>query len=208
MEEEWRDVPNYEGLYQVSNLGRVKSFARKYCIERILKTINSSKGYLIVNLCKNKKHKQFLVHRLVAEAFIPNPENKPCIDHIDTNKENNKITNLRWVTNKENNNNLTLKKYSRASKDKWQNPIIRRKMMESANKRRKPIVQLNMDYSFVRYWDSAYDVERELEYNHSNINSCLKGKYNSSNGYIGKTKKRSSINYYLFLIRFLESLEI
>ena len=96
----WKDVVGYEGLYQVSNMGRVKSL--NYGRERILKASDNGSGYLYVALCKKGKYKNFLVHRLVAMVFISNPENKPCIDHIDTNKRNNKVENLRWVTHEEN----------------------------------------------------------------------------------------------------------
>ena len=115
MEEEiWKPIKDYEGLYEVSNLGRVKSLnyrgTRK---ERILKNTERSNGYLAIGLIKNGKTKMFRVHRLVAEAFIPNPENKPCVDHINTIRDDNRVENLRWVTYKENNNNpLTKKKYS------------------------------------------------------------------------------------------------
>lgn len=110
----WKDVQGYEGLYQVSNLGRVKSVGRfvdrlasGHCWqkERILKLHKKHNGYLGVILCKDGKSKNFKVHRLVAIAFIPNPENKPYIDHINAIKTDNNINNLRWVTCKENMNN-------------------------------------------------------------------------------------------------------
>ena len=109
----WKDIQGYEGLYQVSNLGRVKSLGRNikkpllksgYCWqeERILKPYKNRKGYLNVRLCKDSRTKDFQIHRLVAIAFIPNPENKPQIDHINADKTNNNVNNLRWVTCKEN----------------------------------------------------------------------------------------------------------
>ena len=115
MEEEiWKPIKDYEGLYEVSNLGRVKSLNyRKTGKEKILKNIECNNGYLKVGLIKFGKCKMCSIHRLVAEAFIPNPEDKPCIDHINTIKNDNRVENLRWVTHKENNNNpLTKKKYS------------------------------------------------------------------------------------------------
>ena len=108
--EVWKDIIDYEGLYQVSNLGRVKSVDRivnndkkKYKLKGILlsKCI-SKKGYYIVSLCKNSKSKTFLVHRLVSNAFIKNNLNKPCVNHIDGVKTNNKVSNLEWCTYKEN----------------------------------------------------------------------------------------------------------
>ncbi len=100
----WKDIQGYEGLYQVSNLGRVKSLVRGYYWqkERILKPCKHIKGYMLVSLSKNEKEKTFRLHRLVAIAFIPNPENLPQIDHINADKTNNSVNNLRWVTAKEN----------------------------------------------------------------------------------------------------------
>lgn len=95
----WRDIKNYED-YQVSNFGRVKSF--KFGKERILKPTSNTDGYLCVGLCKDGKMKTCKIHRLVAEAFVPNPKNLPEVDHIDTNKLNCRVENLRWATGEEN----------------------------------------------------------------------------------------------------------
>lgn len=117
LEEVWKDIPGYEGWYQVSNLGRVKRIKKVHCnhgnrniIERehILTPTKDRKGYLIVILSNdgnNKKHCK--VHRLVAEAFIPNIEKKPQVDHINRIKNDNRVCNLRWVTNSENQYNST-----------------------------------------------------------------------------------------------------
>lgn len=113
MEEIWKDIPGYEGLYQVSNLGRVKSMERevfsanyiRHMPESIKKPQRHSNGnYRSIILSKGGKKTTRLLHRIVAEAFIPNPENKPEIDHIDGNPTNNRVDNLRWVFRKENNN--------------------------------------------------------------------------------------------------------
>ena len=93
MKEIWKDIPNYEGLYQASNLGRIKSI---YYNNKILKLNNDSNDYLQVWLCKNKKKKIYKVHRLVALTFIPNPNYLPFINHKDENKSNNNINNLEW----------------------------------------------------------------------------------------------------------------
>lgn len=107
MKEKWKDIPNYEGLYQISNFGRVKSFRKstKYRCqsEYILKPYVPQHGYEVVTLYdKSTKHK-FLVHRLVATAFLPNPDNLPQINHKDENKRNNNVTNLEWCTAEYNN---------------------------------------------------------------------------------------------------------
>ena len=99
MEEIWKDIEGYEGLYQVSNLGRVKSLERIYKNRKSFSITN--KGYYRMPLYKNGKQKCHHIHKLVAKAFILNPENKPTVDHIDRNKQNNCVDNLRWATYKE-----------------------------------------------------------------------------------------------------------
>ena len=110
----WKDVVGYEGLYQVSNLGRVKSVDRykdnhgtKQLVKEKIKTTRKDKqGYLLLDLYKNNKKKTVRVHRLVAMAFIPNPQNKETVNHIDGNKENNTVENLEWATQKEQNEHI------------------------------------------------------------------------------------------------------
>lgn len=129
----WKDVQGYEGLYQVSNLGRVKSLVREhYCKkERILTNVKLPNGYIYVRLCKDGKGKNVRVHRLVAVAFIPNPENKTEVDHINAIKTDNSVNNLRWASHKENirnplnmvhligkNNPMFGKKHSEETKEK------------------------------------------------------------------------------------------
>lgn len=103
--EQWKDIYGYEGIYQVSNLGRVKSL--KCGKERILKSCVNGFGYHLVNLYLNKGYKSLYVHRLVATAFIDNPNNRREIDHINRDKNDNRACNLRWVTRKENMDNRT-----------------------------------------------------------------------------------------------------
>ena len=98
--EEWKDIENYEGIYQVSNFGRIKSFHEDKI--RICKPSISNMGYLKVTLCKNGVKKSFAVHILVARAFILNPENKPQVNHKNCDKLNCTVDNLEWVTNGEN----------------------------------------------------------------------------------------------------------
>lgn len=113
MKEVWKDIPNYEGLYQASNYGKIKSFDKvvrtlnQYGKEstRIIKgkiLIPSGKKYLKVALFKNNKRKYYSVHRLIAITFIPNPNKLPQVNHIDENKHNNKVDNLEWCTSKYN----------------------------------------------------------------------------------------------------------
>lgn len=108
----WKDIEGYEGLYQVSNLGRVKSLARtckskgngiRDVTERIRKTTINNCGYVMVSLHKDKKIKNCAMHRLVANAFIDNPNNLPQINHKDGDKTNNQSDNLEWITSSDNN---------------------------------------------------------------------------------------------------------
>lgn len=131
MEEIWKDVKGYEGLYQVSNLGRCRSLDRIVLCNTLLgnvgsyvhkgkilsnKRTNHKNGYIRLSLVKDGVYKQYYLHKLVAEAFIPNLKNKAYVDHIDTNKLNNCISNLRWVSIVENNNNPITKKHLAARK--------------------------------------------------------------------------------------------
>ena len=111
MNEIWKDIKNYEGIFQVSNLGRVKSLPREIFKSdgkvmkikgKIRKLHETEDGYFRVRLVYNNTGKSFLVHRLVASAFIPNPDNKTDVNHKDENKQNNEATNLEWSTHKEN----------------------------------------------------------------------------------------------------------
>ena len=123
MSEEWRPVVGYEGLYEVSSYGRVRSLDRydeRNCFRegRILKLYTSRVGYLRVQLSLNSKKKMYLVHRLVAEAFIPNPDNLPEVNHLDEDKTNNRVENLEFCDRKYNINFGT-------RKDKVRNTAIK-----------------------------------------------------------------------------------
>lgn len=111
MEEIWKDIAGYKGFYQVSNLGRIKSLCRKTLNSkgvyhtvggRIMAPKKDPNGYLSIILSKNQVTKQERIHRLVALAFIDNPENKDLVNHMDGNKRNNVVTNLEWVTHSQN----------------------------------------------------------------------------------------------------------
>ena len=165
--EVWKDIKGYEGHYQVSDKGRVKSV--KFGKERILKPVRDTKGYLAVQLCKNGEIKRCFVHRLVAQTFIQNPNNLPHINHKDEDKTNNSVQNLEWCDSKYNNNYGT------------HNQRV-------AEKRSKPVLQYTLDCEFVKEWKSQSDVERNLGYSQRNISACCRGKYKSLYGYVWKYK--------------------
>jgi len=104
MKEEWKDIKGYEGLYEVSSFGNIRTNKRQGTDSRIRKQNTAKNGYRLVTLCKNGKYKTCLVHRLVASAFIDNPEELPCINHLDEDKENNHVDNLEWCSYGYNNN--------------------------------------------------------------------------------------------------------
>ena len=166
MEEIWKDIEGYEGKYKISTTGKVlscgiDSLNRNYG-KRIRKQFKDKNGYLSVFLIKNDVHKRFYVHRLVAKTFIPNPENKPCVDHVDGNRNNNNYTNLRWCTYKENNNfDIYRKRNSRAKE--------------------KRVIQLTKDGVFIKEWDSTKIAQETLKI--YGIYECLKGRSKSAGGF-------------------------
>ena len=170
----WRDIEGYEGLYQVSNLGRVKSLSRRDRLnrviqEKILKPFFNRDGYLNVKLYKEGKRKQSKVHRLVAQAFISNPDNKSQVNHRDEDKTNNKVENLEWVTSKENNNYGT--RNERMAKS-----------LQNHKQTSKPIYGINIKTNERIEFPSTQEAGRN-GFNHSNIVHCLKGRYKTHKGY-------------------------
>lgn len=167
--EVWKDIEGYEGLYQVSSEGRVKSLNYKRTgKERILKPVKNNNEYLRVQLWKNNKGKNHYIHRLVAEAFIPNddPERKTQINHIrEFEKTNNCIDNLEFCTSKYNCNYGT-------------------RNQRRVNKTSKPTYQYTLDGELIREWSSTAEVQRQLGYNQGNISDCCNGKRKQSYGFI------------------------
>lgn len=171
MKEVWKDIPNYEGIYQVSNLGRIKSlrsynsFTKSYYFkEKILKGKIDKNGYVMVCLC-NGKSKYIRVHRLVAEAFIPNKNKFPIINHKDENKQNNNVNNLEWCSYSYNNSYGTRN-----------NKII------------KAIIQYDLEGNVIKEYKSIMEASRILNLNHSGIIQALKNKTKTAYGYIWKYK--------------------
>lgn len=162
----WKPVKEFEGKYEVSNYGRIKSFSRK---EIILKPAVDKDGYLFVRLYNNKIYKTFKVHRLVANTFIPNPNNYPQINHINEDKTDNRVDNLEWCTA-----NYNINYGNRTRK--------------SAMSKSKPVIQYSKEGVIIMEWLSCSEVERELGYSHQNIGRCCLGKGKLAYGYIWKYK--------------------
>lgn len=165
----WRDIEGYEGLYQVSDQGRVKSLKRKgRRKERILKLFYSGAGYL--NVCLSDGiggQKWYYIHRLVGETFLPKPEGKDDINHKDEDKTNNNTWNLEWVSRKENCNFGT-----------------RNERIAKANS--KLVAQYAKNGTFIKAWPSAAEVKRQLGFDKSSITQVANGKRKTANGYVWK----------------------
>ena len=186
MEEIWKDIIGYDGRYQISNLGRVKSLCyHNGTKSRILKLRENQSGYCIVNLDNpgDNKGKLKTVHRLVAQAFIKNPYNYPQVNHKDENKTNNNVNNLEWCDNRYN----TI--YSiRLHKDRYKNcgKYIRTKKINRKRgpyKYHKRIRQLDINKNTTKYYENLRDVCVKNRYNQWAIAECCKGNRETAYGY-------------------------
>lgn len=161
MMEIWKDIEGYEGLYKISSLGRVSTTKRKGTNQHVISQHDDRHGYLQVQLFKHGVGKRFKIHRLIAQAFIPNPENKPTVDHINRNRRDNSIGNLRWATYSEQRSNQTSgEKVVVATKD-------------------------NDNFTF----SSVSECARFIGSNSGNVTACCKGKRKSVCGYSIKYKE-------------------
>ena len=177
--EEWKDILGFEGLYQASNLGRIKSLERfrkgeNGCLisvkERILKPWINRNGYYLIKLCKNSIVKAYLVHRLVWEAFYGTIPEGYEINHLDERPINNALSNLNLVTHRENLN--------------WGTRNER-----SAKKLSKPVLQFTLEDILIKEYPSAIQVERETGFANGNIVNCCKGRYKQAYGYKWRYKE-------------------
>lgn len=183
MKEIFKDIEGFEGLYQISSMGRVKSLNYKGTgKEKIMKPQKKKNGYYFIGLRKRGSKKYcYHIHRLVGLMFIPNPNNYPCINHKDEQKQNNHIENLEWCTHKYNCNYGTHnEKLSKALKGK-------KPTQEQIDKMSKahsiPIIQLTLNDEFVKQWDSARQAGRELNIHSTDITKCCKGKRKTYKGF-------------------------
>ena len=168
----WKDIEGYKGHYQISNYGNVRSLKK----DAFLMKGAYLKGYKIISLWKNGIGKMFRVHRLVAAAFIPNPENKPCIDHIDGDRANNHADNLRWVTYLENNNNPITKK--RLSENNAKNMQGKEGALHPNS---KPIKMIKNGICLKIY--QSIHLAKKDGFNDTLIIRCCKGRMKKHKGY-------------------------
>lgn len=174
--ETWKNIKGYEGLYQVSNMGRVKSLERTFIDksgrkrtvkECILKPSVVVGGYLRVGLCVGGKQKMLRVHRLVCEAFHENPDNKSDVNHINEDKTDNRACNLEWSTRRENMNHGT-------------------RNTRAAKALSKPIGQYTLYGELVKIWPSVSVAQRQTGFSRGNISQAANGKYKNSHGFVWK----------------------
>lgn len=208
MQELWKDLKRFDNLYQVSNKGRVRSLIHNV----ILKPANiayrnqeKSNGYQVVNI----KKKIYYVHRLVAEEFIPNPDNLPQINHKDGNKQNNNVENLEWCTNSENMSHayrlgLICRTKSKCSKnqEKWREIFGKKYHATKANTifkeqwfkekyikpNQKAIIQLDKNGNKIKEWESMKLAGEKLNISKQNISACCRGIRKTAGGFIWKYK--------------------
>lgn len=182
MKEEWKEIEGFYGL-EISNTGIVRRVAfgnedkaniKKYekKIPYNLKTSLDKDGYVLIVLSSDKKRLHTRVHRLVAKAFIPNPENKPQVNHIDGNKQNNYVNNLEWATSSEN----------------IQHRIKTLGVRLTNNKRSKPVLQYDMKMNFIKEYPSAKEAMRQTKMSQGHISECCRGEIKQYNGFIWKYK--------------------
>lgn len=178
--EVWRTIEGYDNVYRVSNKGNFESCMNvgkheKDNIWRRRKIHVRKNGYYVVSLTKNGKRNLLYIHRLVAESFIPNPDNKPQIDHIDGNKSNNHVFNLRWCTATENLSNINTKQ----------------KRLEIAERKGISVSQYTISGEFVREFYSLREVERtHPNISRTRVKKCAEGLIESVCGYVWKFSKK------------------
>lgn len=212
MKEIWKDIIGYEGLYQVSNLGRIKSLKRKTISrngntkylksekERILKTVNDNNGYVIVYLCNNGKNKMIRVHRLVAKTFIPNPEMKPVVNHINGIKNDNRLENLEWTTYQENIIHAYKTGLKVTTKKQIESSI--KNILIACEKNKVKVDQFDLNGNYIKTWNSIQEASSFYNLScSSGIIKCCKGKQKTAGNYIwkyAKKNKNSIVIHYRF----------
>lgn len=177
MEELWKDIKGYEGLYQVSNTGKVRSLNfNRTKRQKIIKPYKQKNGYMYVCLSKDGKKTLKRIHRLIAETFLIE---KLDVNHKDGNKANNNVENLELCTRKENIKEAFKLKLSTSNLYNWRKNKYRTAEIE----------QYDLNGNFIRKWESISKINKELGFQYSGISKCCKGKYKKAYGYIWKYSK-------------------
>ena len=182
--EELKWIEGYEDFYIITNIGRVFSMTRRDKLFREqggeeVKLHHAGSGYLFVTLYKNGKREQFNIHRLVAKHFVPNPDNKPCVDHINGIKTDNRACNLRWCTHKENSNNPVTREYMKSIVDKT-------RVVGEKNTFSRKVGQYNEKDELIAAFPSIGEACRSTGISHKSIQRCAAGERKSGGGYIWK----------------------
>lgn len=186
----WKDIQGYEGIYQVSSLGRVKSLYNRdratHRAEHILSQ-SDNRGYRLVALCKNGKMKSYSVHRLVAKAFLEKEEGKDFVDHINTIKDDNRAINLRWVTELENNRNELTRLHRIESKRGEKNPNygsgVNPYLLAYSKEHRRAVEQIDSDGRVINEYESVKDASTATSVTASNIGRVCNGIRQTAGGY-------------------------
>lgn len=160
-EEIWKDIPGYEGLYQASNLGRVRGRRKNACKVLSPSTYN---GYYRVNLSRDGKYTTFHVHHLVAFAFLPNPNNYPQVNHLDGNRKNNILSNLEWCS-------------------RSQNQIHAFRVLGRVKTRCKTVIQMDDEGNIINKYESISEANRRMGVSTTSIRQAMHGKTKHSAGY-------------------------
>ena len=184
--EVFKDIKGYEEHYKISNLGNVKSI--KFGKISILKTAKNNGGYLYSTPCKNGFAKKITIHRLIATHFIPNPENKPCINHKNGIKTDNRIENLEWVTYLE--NYIHAKKNGLIGKPKWTG-----KFGYEHNRSKEVHQYCNKTLRYLMSFGSCHEVARKMNCTHAKILLAVRRKTKTRDGYLYSINKSNYFHY-------------
>ena len=184
----WRPVVGYEGIYEVSNKGRVKSLIRG---KGVLKPNRHPNGYMSVELFRGNesKNKRKIIHRLVAMAFIPNPNNLPFVNHKDESRDNNCVENLEWITHRDNLMYGTAPQ-RRLAHINYADPKRAEIARINGKAVSKPVDQFTRSGEYIQSFESAKAASIATGTRHSHLLECCMGKYKTSGGYIWKYKRK------------------
>lgn len=187
---EWRTIPEFE-MYEASDQGKIRNKKSG----RVLKGSVVEKGYLRVSLMKDGKVAYRMVHQIIATVFIPNPDEKPFVDHKNTDTADNRVENLQWSTYSENNNNPLTRKHISKSKSGSNHPLFGKNHTEDTilkmrdTSKNVSVEQLSKDGELIRVWDSMTEAERETGIHHNNISKCCSGERKTAGGFIWRIRE-------------------